>query len=439
LIRCQYGVSIGDRPIVDAGLCSYQGCWRKNNSSWQSGKVFEEYKNMILKTRKNSSTVTLDKDNKITKIFILCSGLGHVKRGYESFTQECFDALSQEPTLDITLFKGGGDSSEKEIVLWNLRREDKLAIFLGDITEKLFRRGEGYFIEQITFFLSLLPHIQTKKPDVIFFSDENLGNLLWYWRSLSKQNYKLLFSNGGPILPPFPRWDHVQQLAPIHLQNALEAGQPSEKQTLVPYGIQMSSQLQILTSNEREALRHKLELPEKRPLIVSVGVISKSHKRMDYVIREIASLPEPRPYLLLLGQQNSDSPEIINLGNQLLGTENFQVRSVPQKEMANYYKIADAFILASLGEGFGRVFLEAMSHGLPCLAHEHKVTRFVLGNNEYLDNFEIPGNLASLIPQALQDSQDISKRQRRHESAYNRFSWDKLGLDYVNLIHNVNT
>ncbi|WP_313885055.1 glycosyltransferase family 4 protein [Scytonema hofmannii] len=439
MIRCQYGGSIGDRPIVGAGLCSYQGCWRKNNSSWQSGKVFEECRNMILKTRKNTSTVTLDKDNKITKIFIVCSGLGHVKRGYESFTQECFDALSQEPTLDITLFKGGGDSSEKEIVLWNLRRDDKFAIFLGDITEILFRRGEGYFIEQITFFLSLVPHIQTKKPDVIFFSDENLGNLLWYWRRLSKQNYKLLFSNGGPILPPFPRWDHVQQLAPIHLQNALEAGQPSEKQTLVPYGIQMSSQLQILTPNEREALRHKLKLPEKRPLIVSVGVISKNHKRMDYVIREIASLPEPRPYLLLLGQQNSDSPEIINLGNQLLGAENFQVRTVPQKEMANYYKIADAFVLASLGEGFGRVFLEAMSHGLPCLAHEHKVIRFVLGNNEYLDNFEIPGNLASLIPQALQESQDVSKRQRRHESAYNRFSWDKLGLDYVNLIHNVNT
>jgi len=394
---------------------------------------------MILKTRKNSNTVTLDKDNKITKIFIVCSGLGHVKRGYESFTQECFNALSQEPTLDITLFKGGGDSSEKEIVLWNLRRDDKLAIFLGDITEKLFRRGEGYFIEQITFFLSLVPHIQTKKPDVIFFSDENLGNLFWYWRRLTKQNYKLLFSNGGPILPPFPRWDHVQQLAPIHLEKALEAGQPSQKQTLVPYGIQMSSQLQILTPNEREALRHKLELPEKRPLIVSVGVISKNHKRMDYVIREIASLPEPRPYLLLLGQQNSDSPEIINLGNQLLGAENFQVRTVPQKEMGDYYKTADAFVLGSLGEGFGRVFLEAMSHGLPCLAHEHKVTRFVLGNNEYLDNFEIPGKLASLIPQALQESQDISQRQRRHESAYNRFSWDKLRLDYVNLIHSVNT
>ncbi len=72
---------------------------------------------MILKTRKNSDTVTLNKDNKITKIFIVCSGLGHVKRGYESFTQECFNALFQEPTLDITLFKGSGDSSEKEIVL----------------------------------------------------------------------------------------------------------------------------------------------------------------------------------------------------------------------------------------------------------------------------------------------------------------------------------
>jgi hypothetical protein len=35
---------------------------------------------------------------------------------------------------------------------------------------------------------------------------------------------------------------------------------------------------------------------------------------MDYVIREVASLPEPRPYLLLLGQETPDSPEIIKLG-----------------------------------------------------------------------------------------------------------------------------
>ncbi len=370
----------------------------------------------------------------VIKVFIICSGLGHIKRGYESFTQECFEALSQEPLLDVTLFKGGGNSSEKEIALWNFPRNAPLTQQIGRITDTLFGRG-AYSVEQGSFFLSLLPPLYFKKPDVIYFSDENLGNMLWHWRRLTKQSYKLLFSNGGPILPSFfVRPDHVQQLVPIHLDTALKAGVPAEKQSLVPYGVDISSELQILTPNKRAALRHQLGLPEQQPLLLSVGAINRVHKRMDYVIREVASLPEPRPYLLLLGQEDAESEEIIKLGNELLGYDNFQTRSVALKEVKNYYNIADAFILASLGEGFGRVFLEAMCYGLPCLAHDYEVTRFVLEPEGYLANFELPGSLANLISQALAEADSASHRYRRHQQAYNRFSWEKLRPDYVKLI-----
>jgi hypothetical protein len=49
---------------------------------------------------------------------------------------------------------------------------------------------------------------------------------------------------------------------------------------------------------------------------------------MDYLIEEVARLSKPRPYLLLLGQQEAESSEIIQRGKQLLGTENFQLRTV---------------------------------------------------------------------------------------------------------------
>ncbi len=366
-------------------------------------------------------------------VFLICSGLGNVKRGYESFTQECFDALSKESSLNITLFKGGGKSSKKEIVLSNLPRNAPFTQQLSQITSKGIGRG-SYWLEQSSFGMSLLPHLYLKKPNVVYFSDENLGNLLWYWRLWTKQSYKLLFSNGGPNLPPFDRWDHIQQVAPAHLQKALKAGEPPEKHSLVPYGIHLSSKLQVLTKTEREALRHTLALPQQRPLLLSVGTINKRHKRMDYVIREVAALPEPRPYLLLLGQQDEESSEIFQLGNQLLGTKNFEIRTVTQPEVSNYYKIADAFILASLSEGFGRVFLEAMSYGVPCLAHDYEVTRFVLGENGYLANFKFPGNLTNLISKVLKESKDNSKSQLRHRHIYNHFSWEKLRPNYIKLI-----
>jgi glycosyltransferase involved in cell wall biosynthesis len=383
------------------------------------------------------------------KVFMPCPGLGHVRRGFESFTQECFEIISQEDCLDVTLFKGGGNSLNKEISLWNFPRKTWIALQLGKLIGLLTGKGEepgnvigkekreenlAYFVEQLTFFLSFLPYVILEQPDVIYFSDVNLGSMLWYWRNLTKQRYKLLFRNGGPLPPPFPRWDYVHQVAPIHFNLALSLGEPVEKQSLVPSGVSLSPQLHLLPPFEREALRRRLGLPEEQPLLLSVAAINKSHKRMDYVIREVASLPEPRPYLLLVGQQDFESPEILQLGNKLLGAAHFQIRTVEQNEVANYYTIADAFVLGSLTEGLPRVLLEAISYGLPCLVHDYEIARFVVEENGYLGNFELAGSLASLIPQALAEGYDMSQRHLRHRSAYDRFSWDKLRPAYVAMI-----
>lgn len=365
----------------------------------------------------------------MVKCFILCSGLGHVNRGYESFTQECFDALSVEPEIDITLFKGGGSIGEKQVRLWNLPRNSRLGAWLGRKTHK-----NGYWVEQVTFTVSLLPHVMRRKPDVIYFSDCNIGNLLWHWRRLTRQSYKLLLSNGGPLMPPFPRWDHVQQVAPVHLEAALAAGQRPDKQSLVPYGVHMEQEPITLSSAERSELRAELLLPLDRPIILSIGTINKSHKRMDYVIREMAALNAPRPYLILLGQQDDETPEIRHLADNLLGSENFQIRTVPHQEVAGYYQASDVFVLASLGEGFGRVFLEAMAYDLPSLAHDCALTRYVLGTSGILADFEQIGSLSRLICQVLEQDLDLPSPTQRQETAFERFSWQHLRPQYVNML-----
>ena len=129
----------------------------------------------------------------------------------------------------------------------------------------------------------------------------------------------------------------------------------------------------------RRALRERLALPADRPVVLSVGWISRAHKRMDYVVEEVARLPAPRPFLMLLGAMDRSSDEIIRLAHERLGPDGFAARSVPYHEVAHYYAAADCFVLASLSEGFGRVFLEALAHGLPVIAHEHPVMRYVLG------------------------------------------------------------
>jgi 1,2-diacylglycerol 3-alpha-glucosyltransferase len=120
-----------------------------------------------------------------------------------------------------------------------------------------------------------------------------------------------------------------------------------------------------------------------------------------------------------------------------LGTENFQSRSAAYHEMADYYQSADIFTLGSLREGFGRVFLEAMSYGLPCLANDYEVTRFVLGEAGYFGKLAERGSLSTLIQQVLSNGLEAEKRYSRHQHIYEKFSWDKLRSSYVEMIHGV--
>lgn len=371
------------------------------------------------------------------KLFIVCSTLGIVQRGLESFTQECFDALSQVSYLDIYLFKGGGSSTTRSLTLWKLKYGGKLTKNIDNFIQWISRKNYLYLAEELSFFISLLPYIVTQRPDVILFSEYGLGSLLQHWRNFTKQNYKLLFSNGAPtrghaLALLKHRFDYVQQVTPYLMEESLNSGVPVSKQCMIPYGVNIQSTLLTLSKQEQEECRRKLGLPIDRQILISVGAIRK-YKRVDYLIYELAALPTPRPYLLLLGQISKESDEIIQLATCLLGSDSFQFRTVSLEETKLFYNIADAFVLAALNESFGRVYVEASAYGLPCMSHDYETARFVLGDHGYFADFSKSGELSNLIPKVL-DENDYNKQNLRHLNANNRFSWSKLLPKYVEMI-----
>lgn len=372
----------------------------------------------------------------MSKIFIVCSGLGMVNRGYESFARECYEALASDSSLHLTLVQGGETSIPGSITLPNLPRNHPWAKLVGRLLSFNPALRDPYTIEQLTFFVSLIPKLYQYQPDVIFLSDFILTTLLWHWRRLSKLNYKLLFSNGAPNGPPFSRMDYVQHLTPTHYQEAIDAGEPPQKHTLVPYGIHLNSQFIPLTLEDKVALRGKLNLPEKRIILLSVGALNNSHKRMNYLIQEVANLRELNPYLVLLGQQDQESKDVLNLAQKCLGEQNCCALTVAPEQVREYYQAADIFVLASLREGLPRVFLEAMSYGLPCIAHDYPVSRFVLGDQACFGNLRESGALADLLPEAYRKSQDIHYQRYQHQAVYRRFSWESLTTQYVEMIQN---
>jgi 1,2-diacylglycerol 3-alpha-glucosyltransferase len=367
------------------------------------------------------------------KVLFSCSGVGIFNRGIETFFREAFDGLKGADGLDARLIKGAGDPKEDEWVVSTLPRTGFLAPMLGKLT-----RRNGYVVEQWSSFPGLVRRIRRFRPHVVFYSDSNLGFLLYWFRQQIGVPYRLLFSNGGPCDPPFVRTDFVHQVAPYYFDEAIKCGEPAERHFFVPYGIQVGAP-PTTSPEERQRVRRELKLPLDRPIVLSVGWIARRQKRMDYLIEEMSRLPEPRPYLQLLGAMDEESEEIISLGQELLGPSGFGAASVPYEAVSNYYKAADAFVLASLKEGFGRVYLEAMMHGLPVVAHRHPVSEFVLGRGGRLVDLSRPCGLVRAVEEVLSEAQRSSLAEERWRSVLDRFSWQALAPQYLHMFRRAAT
>jgi glycosyltransferase involved in cell wall biosynthesis len=362
-------------------------------------------------------------------VLLVCSGIGYAMRGFETFAIECHAALRRDPRLRTVLVRAHGPAGEGERTARTVNRDTRIARLLGRAA-----RRDGYFAEQMIYALGLLPVLRRERPDVVLFSDWALGSALGRWRALTRSRYRLLLCNGAPGPPPYD-WsvDHVQQLTPAYHAMAMEAGEPPARHTLLPLGVALEPELRVFSRDERLALRERLGLPREREIVLSVAALNIWHKRLDYVVREVASL-EPRPYLVMLGQREEETGTVLDLARALLGPDGFTARTVAPDAVADHYRCADAFVLGSLHEASGRVLLEALGRGLPTLCHDSEVTRFVTGEHGRRADLSRAGALAGLLAEVRRDGVPEERRRAQHRFAYDTFGWDRLLPRYVEMI-----
>lgn len=349
--------------------------------------------------------------------------MGRINRGYESFTQECFEALKNSDEFNLFLIKGGGKKTSNEIVLFNLHRNSSTGKLLAGLL-----KTNAYFIEQLSFLLSLVPLIIKKKPSLIYYSDFTIGSYLWHLRKRLKFSYKLLFANGAPNGPPYKTEDHVQQLLPVFYSIGVKSDGNKTKHTLLPYAFNIDAEKRKNVISNKHLIRQQLGFSASQKIVLSVGTINKQHKRMDYIVNEIALLSNDY-FLIILGQYDNETDDIIKLAeNKLKGR--YLIKNVLHKEMDDYYIASDYFVLASLQEGFGRVTIEALSFGLSCIVHDYIVNHQVLREQGFYVDMRFKGELSN----CLQTMNNNHCKNELIQAAYDNYSWDALKSKYVSMI-----
>ena len=178
-------------------------------------------------------------------------------------------------------------------------------------------------------------------------------------------------------------------------------------------------------------MRRELHIPTDAIVVLSAAAIKRSHKRIDYLLREFAALRSRRPdlpvWLIVAGGWERETDELVKWGQELLGERvRFLVR-FPRERMADLYRTADVFTLASLKEMIGIVLLEAAASGLPCVVHRHPVLEWVVGPGGAAIDMTADGALAAELERLACEAKlrgELGRRAREHCIA--NFSCDRV-------------
>ena len=368
------------------------------------------------------------------RVLLVCSGLDHARRGFESFARECFEVLRDDPGVDIELVKGSGPPGPGERSIPSMRRNHPVVQALSRLSG-----ARAYRIEALTFAFSVQPVVARRQPDVIYLSEWDTARALARLRSLTRQHFKLLLCNGTLVAEGFEHLDRVQDLTPAAHEYVLERGADPARHTVLPLGVHIEREFVRSTAAERLALRQRLGLPEDRTIVLSVAALNRQVKRLDYLIEEVAALPQPRPFVLMVGEGDADTPTLRSLTHQRLGEDGFDIRTVRPVEVPDLYRASDVFVLASLVESQGRALIEAAANGIPCVAHDYPITRYALADYGIFGDFTRSGSLTGLLREHAAANPEIihglARAARRH--VYERFSWERLRPRYVELLKDV--
>ena len=304
------------------------------------------------------------------RVALVSTGLSHVRRGFETSTLDMFEALRGH--ADVTLIKGSGPCPTPDMInLPGLPRTHPLA-------RMLFPRDEHrrYRWEQLSMVLSGMLLGIWKRYDILHFSDPVFGNAMTRLQRLLGYRCHLLFTNGGGGRPAdYQHIEHIHELTPSHMEQA-NTLIPKSRLHMVPLGVWPDA---FRCATPRPSLRSRHGLPQDKFIVLCVASFDEPYKRQEFLIDTLAAQADPDTILFLVGSSR-DTPhsrQLLSRGQNCLG-ERFIHTSLPYEQIGEAYAASDVFVLPSLNEGFGKVYLEAMAAGLPVLCHDTPNTQWIV-------------------------------------------------------------
>lgn len=185
------------------------------------------------------------------------------------------------------------------------------------------------------------------------------------------------------------------------------------------------------TTGEKEAIRAKLKIPEKK-VIVAVGQFIY-RKGFDVLLNACKEI-DKETGVYIIGSKAND--EYINI-KKCLQLKNVNFISFKSKEeLADYYKAADLFVLPTREDIWGLVINEAMSHGLPVITTDNCLAGLELvidSENGYIVPVEDVDSLANKINSIFKDDVLRLRMSSKSLEIIQEYSIENMASRYIDI------
>ncbi len=344
-------------------------------------------------------------------ILFIAPRFGTIDRGVEVFVYELAKRLPKH-LFKITILSSCHDIQIPHVhMLFTsvLKREYSSAffkIFSSRLLTKL-KIGGGSELESLSMIFSSVFKLKKNTYDLII----PVGG--WWTYLLAKlikcKGKIVSIGHAGPCAPDIKLSDVFVALTPYAKAQA-EKMHLNKHIVLIPNGV-----------DTEKFYPKENTLGKKQILCVAAFTGDKRH---DLLLDAVALLPRTTEVVFMgkgsLQQQLEQHPTC--------ATHTVVFSSMPFSEMITCYSQATVMTLASPGEAFGLVFLEAMACGLNVVAHHGERQRFVCGNEGFYVNVYDKYDYADGLTKAL----NICKPEKNRIHA-EQFSWNVIVKMYEDL------
>jgi len=372
------------------------------------------------------------------KVAIICFYAGVVERGAENLAYYLYKMLSYQTKVYSKVSTSWTSAipckeykNWKKFIKISKRTGFYRLLYQLEKVNPYFDVFSEDFFATISFAKNLLIELRKNKPDFIININ---GSTVGYFLARYRENNYVPFVSVGGAGKNISEIKNAQVGPNVYIAQTpsmykfIKQKVPKVNVELITIGadLKIYDDAKSLNDEELKQLSKNAECPIfQRPIILSTSALQKN-KRLDYLIRAVAKLPQGS---LIFTSDGVDREYLLYSGKKFLGNRFIYLGVVDKNILPRIYKTCDVFCLPSINEPFGNVFVEAMAANKPVVADDDEDRRWIIGDAGVLSDVRSVEKIADALWKAYNTDWGNGPRKQ-----VEKFSWDKIVNQYHDLI-----